>query len=339
MYLELTNGTRIYIKSADAPDSLVSESVDGLVCDEVFSWRSDVWQDYLRPTIGARPNARVVFCGSPRGRNWAYRSLYLNGINKVPGWAAFRWRSDQSPYFSNEEFEAARRELPQIWFRQNYLSEFLEQGGDVFRNVDLCAGPLARPDDYTVIGADLARVTDYSVFWAMNSRHETVEVARLQNLDWSIQRPRLIEMYRRLKAKRVIMDATGMHVGADAVVNDLTDEGISVEPVTITSEIKRAMVEGMMVKFDQIGIRIPKDEVITDEFKDFEYTTLPSGRQRFAAPQGQHDDTVLACGLAEWGLRHLHSRARATKDPNSEEALYERLVKQDMRPGNNPWSI
>jgi len=57
LFIELKNGTRIYIRSADAPESLVSETLDGLVCDEAAQWKPTSGRNtsgHARGTAGAR---------------------------------------------------------------------------------------------------------------------------------------------------------------------------------------------------------------------------------------------------------------------------------------------
>ena len=48
---------------------------------------------------------------------------------------------------------------------------------------------------------------------------------------------------------------------------------------------------------------IPDDELLIDELESYEYEVLPSGALRYAAPEGKHDDMVIAVALANWGAR------------------------------------
>lgn len=327
LYIELHNGSRITIRSAAAPESLVSETLDGIVCDEFAQWPSEIWHQLLRPMLTVR-TAPVLFIGSPRGRNWAY-DLYQSALaSDDPEWAAFHWSSRESPYFSQEEWDKAERETPARVFQQEYLAEFLADGnGDVFRNVDAAIGPLGKPDNFTVLGVDLARVKDSTCIWALNSAGETVEVQRFNDLSWAIQAPRIMEAYQRLRACKVLLDVTGMHVGSDAVQDDLRSRGLIVEPVTITGGLKRSLIEALMLRFDNGSIRIPNDPVVLDEFKSFTYETLPSGYDRYSAPGGRHDDTVLACALAVYGIRQFAGR-RIAPPPKSELELW---IERDLQ--------
>ncbi len=333
LYFELTNGTRIYIKSADAPESLVSETLDGLVLDEAAQIRPEVWQQLLRPTLAVK-KAPAVFIGTPRGRNWFYDLEQHARSGGDPEWAAFSWRSIESPYFSEEEYQRAKLEMPERLFRQEIEAEYLADGGDVFRHVDAATSQAAQPDDYTVVGVDLARTRDWTVIWATNAMGEWIDVQRLRDLDWSLQRPRIVELYRRVKAHRLLLDATGMHVGADAVVRDLQNEGVIVEPVTLTAPMKRAMIEGLMLRFDNGSIRIPTDPIVVEEFRGFTAELLPSGRERYAAPGNKHDDCVMAAALAMWGIRQFAGRTLTTphvQPRNDMERWLQEHTEKEMR--------
>lgn len=326
LYIELKNGSRIYIKSADAPESLVSEILDGLVCDEFAQWKATIWQQHLEPMLVVK-KAPAVFVGTPRGRNWAWDLWRHAGVD--PDWSAHHWTALDSPYFPREEFERLRREMPERIFRQEILAEFLEGGGEVFRNVDGCVGPLGVRDGYTVLGVDLAKVRDWTAIHALNSQRMTVETQRMQRVDWSLQKLRIIETYRRLDAVRALVDATGV---GDPIVEDLRKAGLQVEPVVFTGPLKSALVENLMLLFEQGAIRIPQDPILIDELKGFTFETLPSGRDRYSAPDGRHDDTVMALALAAWGLRHLAPEQLLPGRPLTElERMRKDVLTQVMR--------
>lgn len=312
-YIAFTNGSRISIRSADAPDSLVSETLDGEVNDEFAQWSPDVWPQRLRPMLGVTEGP-ALFLGSPRGRNYAY-DLYTLGLGGDPEWSSFKWASSESPYFSADEFERARRELPERIFRQEYLADFVEGGGEVFRNVDAAVGPLVAADAHTIIGVDLARLRDWTVLWALTSGGETVEVQRFQHMDWAIQKTKIVEMYKRLGARRAVVDATGV---GDPMVEELTRAGIAVEPFKFSAQSKASAVENLMLRFDNGSIRLPvgRPELI-EEFKAFAFETMPSGRDRFSAPEGRHDDAVMALALAAWGIRQYAGRPLVARKPRS----------------------
>lgn len=340
--IEFTNGSFLEFRSAHAPDEqLVSEGLHWLVVDEAaLIANEDVWPMYLRPALSDNLG-KALFITSPRSRNWLW-ALWSRGqepdrpaqdgqpvfVNEVQSW---KLSTAQAGFVVPSELVEIERTTPQRIWRQEYLAEFLDGGGEVFRNVDAAVGPLAEPDGYTVLGVDLALTHDWTVIWALNSAGETVEVDRFQLLDWSIQKARIVAMYKRLKCKKLLIDTTGMHVGGNAVVQELRRNGLVVEPVTLSGPTKAAIVENLMTKFDQVALRIPDDPVAVGELKEFTYVELPSDRVRYSGPSGEdkHDDTVIALALAMWGLRHLHGRPKPTKPaPGSPDEMFDRAVRK-----------
>lgn len=303
-WFEFRNGSRISMRSAEGMTSLVSERLHGLVCDEFCQYRPQVYDDYLAPML-ATTNGPVVFLGSPWGINWGYRT-YMKGMTDVPGWWSIRWRSIDSPYVDKIWLAERKLDTPDRVYRQQYDAEFLTEGGEIFRNVDAAIGPPGKPDDFTVVGFDVARTRDWSHLYAFNSRCEWVDSKRVGHLDWSVQRVAAIEMYKRLGASKILIDVTGMgpqKIAAEIVARDLTQDGLQVEAIGLYGEMKAAIVQNLMLKFDRGAIRISMDTA--EQFRHYTSAELPSGAERFTAPEGEHDDEVIAAGLAAWGLRHL----------------------------------
>lgn len=297
----LRNGSKISMRSADAPGSLVSERLHGLVADECGQYPSNIYDQLLGPML-ATTGGPTILMGTPRGHNWFYEK-YQNKRKGVPGWDSFHWRTEDSPYVTKQWLAERRIETPERTWQQEYLAEFLTDGGEVFRNVDTAIRPAAQPDGLTVIGLDLARTHDWTALMAFNSQGQHVAHRKVGHLDWSVQRIAVLEMYKRLNANKIVLDATGIQLGAEAVVYDLQREGLTVESVHITPEIKRALIESLMMRFDMGSISIPIE--VAEEFREYSVEQLDSGYDRYGAPEGKHDDFVMAAALGMWGLRHI----------------------------------
>lgn len=305
-WIELRNGSRITFRSADGKEALVSERLHGLVCDEAGQYSPVIYDQLLAP-MTATTNGPNILLGTPRGFNWFFQK-YQQQVSGIPNWASFHWRTQDSPYVTPEWLAARKAETPERIWKQEYEAEFLTDGGEVFRNVDAAVSPMGKPDTYTVIGADCAMTNDWFVIWAVNSRGQWCHYERFQRVDWPIAKMRLLEAYRKLGAVRIELDTTGMNIAATALTQDLWAGGASVEAVNISGPLKRAMIDALMLRFEQGSFTIPADPYVIGEFKGFEVNRLPSGRERFSAPEGQHDDVVMAAGLALWGIRQFQSQ-------------------------------
>lgn len=126
-------------------------------CDHLES----AWTRAIRPTL-TDYRGDAWFLSSPNGKNYFY-ALHERGRHSLPGWAAWVQPSAANPHLDPAEIEAARRELPDPVFRQEYLAEFLDEVAQVLIPdawIDRCfgspRGPHAGPP---VLALDVAKGT------------------------------------------------------------------------------------------------------------------------------------------------------------------------------------
>jgi hypothetical protein len=77
--------------------------------------------------------------------------------------------SSVNPFLPPSEIEEARKSLPEMTFRQEYLAEFISADGAVFRNVDaVLTAPESVPADhkghFLVAGVDWGALTTLRPF-------------------------------------------------------------------------------------------------------------------------------------------------------------------------------
>jgi len=315
---------RVWMLSADNPDSIRGFGFRGLVIDEAAAVPVDVWNYALRPTL-AQTLGWGVFISTPAGRNWFY-DMFTRGVERQEGFRSFTFPSNVSPYFPAKEWEEAMSTLPEDVFRQEYMAEFLEDSAGVFRGVDGCLVPEngnskletdGKSRRTVIVGCDIAKHTDWTVLIAIDAKTGLcLEMERFNQLDWPLQKERIAGFVRRWNAL-LVMDATGV---GDPVYDDLRRVLPRVEGFKITAHTKRELVQGLMVAVEQRRVMWParkgmKDEggrmnpeagsgpwnVLTAEMKRYEYEIGPTGQISYAAPSGYHDDCVMALALGVWG--------------------------------------
>lgn len=77
----------------------------------------------------------------------------------------------------------------------------------------------------------------------------------------------------------------------------------SVVGVQLTNATKANLVESLALAFEQAAIRILPDPILIGELQAYEMQRLPSGLLRYSAPDGMHDDAVMALALAWQGIQ------------------------------------
>ena len=149
----LVNGSIIMIRSADNPDSIRGIGVDFVVIDEAadIPKLDDTWRAVIRPTLSDREGHALII-GSPKGRNFFYDMW--NTVD--PDWHSWQFTTLQGGNVKPEEIEAAKRDLDEKTFRQEYLAEWVDFTGLIYYNLsDENITQMPMPDRYQLeIGMD-----------------------------------------------------------------------------------------------------------------------------------------------------------------------------------------
>ena len=130
MQIWLVNGSTITVRSAETKDALRGGKYDFLVLDEVADMDKDVWFSILRPTLSDR-RGHALFIGTPKGMgNWFF-DLWSNAKTQ-DDWASWQYTTLNGGNVPEEEIEAARRDLDERTFNQEYCAEFVTFSGRCF---------------------------------------------------------------------------------------------------------------------------------------------------------------------------------------------------------------
>ena len=318
---EFPRGGWIQIRSAWEPDSLRSEGLNRVVIDEAALVQEPAWTQALRPALTDRLGD-AVFLFSPKGRNWVYR-LYLRGQDEAePEYASWNLPSTVNPRLEPTEIQQARRDMPDRWFRQEYLAEFLDDAGGVYRNVRAAvrnratAGPI-------FVGGDWAQSVDFTVLTAIQDGH-VVGFDRFNGVGWDLQFGRLKAFCDRLEPALVLLESNSM--GGPLVERAQRELDWPVQGFQTTAQSKRQLIDAHALAVETGEYTIPAlvaedghfealyPEMV-NELEAFEYVTGPTGNVRFSAPSGLHDDCVMSGALAHWAQTRIGGAA-GSFDPN-----------------------
>ena len=122
--ITLNNGSVIELKGAENPDALRGVKLRGLVVDEIASIRNWewLWSEVLRATL-TDYEAPALFISTPKGYNHFYE-LYNLGEEPNSDYHSWRFSSYDNPYIKKEELDAAKKELTEDTFAQEYMADF-----------------------------------------------------------------------------------------------------------------------------------------------------------------------------------------------------------------------
>lgn len=130
--LTLANGSVISLKGAEKPDNLRGRALDFCVLDEFADMRKEAWFEVIRPSLSDRKGS-AIFIGTPKGRNHFY-DLWTKGVDKDDGWASHQFTTLEGGNVDQDEITAARHDLDERTFTQEYEAKFVNYSGVIYYN-------------------------------------------------------------------------------------------------------------------------------------------------------------------------------------------------------------
>ncbi len=300
-HIILKGKRQVWFRSADNPDSLRSQGIKVLWVDEGAQIAEEAWTLALRPAMMDEKGI-AFFTGTPRGHNWYFRLWARGQDQSQTDYKSWSFPSASNPYIDPVEIAAFARDMPELAYRQEVMAEFLEDIGSVFRGVDsIVKGSLQPPEPHKqyVMGGDLAKLKDFTVLCVLDMDGHLCAFDRFSRLDWVFQRKLIVELAKRYNA-RLLVDSSGV---GDPVCDELQRENIRVEGYKFTSSTKKDLIENLSLMIQGGRLSIPFIPELINELKLYGYKTSPSGNLQYGAPEGYHDDAVIALALAAWQLK------------------------------------
>jgi hypothetical protein len=215
------------------------------------------------------------------------------------------------------EIESARARLPALVFEQEYLAQFLQDDGAVFRNVEAClvAGreaPEQHRGHLCVAGVDWARKHDFTVM-SVFCCHCGREVAldRFNQIGWRQQRDRIGALIQKWRVEVTVVETNS--IGSPNLeqlqveMPEILQREKGFYPVVrgfeTTMKSKAPLIQSLALCFEREEAKWLDDAVAKHELVAYEANITESGYTKYSAPEGGHDDTVIARALVWWAAK------------------------------------
>lgn len=295
----------IDFRSSDRPENIEGFGYDKFFINEAGIVLKDeyLWNNAIRPMLWDY-SASGVIGGTPKGKG-VFEELFNRGNDpEQPLYKSFRYSTYDNPYLPVDIIKEEIKDMPERVVRQEIFAEFLDDSGVVFRGVPEIA-TLERqrpvPDHLYVIGADLAKVQDYTVLTVYDrSNNNQVWQDRFNKLEWPFQKKKIEELAKYYNNALVSIDSTGV---GEPIFEDLQRSGVAIEPYQFTNNSKKELIEKLVIWIEQKKLRMLNIPETISEFNNFTYDISSTGKVRYEAPQGFHDDIVISHALAIWMLQ------------------------------------
>lgn len=308
--MELVTGGALDFWTLDDDDAGRGRKYGLVLVDEAGLSKNlkHAWDSAIRPTLTDHAGGGW-FLGTPKG--WNDFHTLSRKAGRDEGWAHHHAPTAANPYIDPAEIEAARRDLPERIFAQEYLAQFLEDGGGVFRRITAAVDTALPTDPHQaravrdgrayVIGVDWGRHEDFTVITVIDAKERAiVALDRFTQIDYAIQLARLQAVQQRFPGAPILAESNSM---GGPLVEQLQRFQMPVRAFQTTAASKAAAIEALALAFEQGALRIPAVQWLIDELMAYDQERMPSGAMRYGAPKGGHDDGVMSLAIAWHGLQ------------------------------------
>lgn len=306
--------------SLDDPNNARGKTAKLVIVDEAGHTNSIAWEQVLRPMISDN-QGYAVLAGTPNGRNWFWEQYQIAknhpeygcwqaptlGVAIEDGKLVRRPNLLENPDFPFREAQILYDTLPEMTFRQEFLAQFLENEGTVFRRVgENCCGHEGVPEEHVghiiICGVDWGRQEDYTAISVIcRDCMKEVYKDKFNQIDYHFQRQRLKNIMQTWSVQLAYLETNS--VGQVNLEEMIYQERMPVAGFETTQARKAQLMEGMALAFDKRSVDWIEDPVWQAELEAYERSISgATGRASYSAPKGVHDDTVMARALALWGV-------------------------------------
>lgn len=312
----------IEFKSADRPGALLGRGLDFVVATEAARLKPEAFYNSLLSRLnspGRGPSGaggRIMANSTPNGRGWWY-DICTNADRRGGDMAYYHYTSFDNPYINPEEIEKQRLLMTERAFRQEYLAEFIEPENGVFEGINRCLNAYSYPipakkGNRYLVGIDWGRHGDATAVIIIDATENPLKIANVLHMcqkSYSEQIQRIRTFLAPYQREAVII-AESNSLG-DPLIEQLRQYVPNIRPFFTNAARKMQIIESAALAIEQQEILFPalltggllmsKEKALTEELSYFQAKTLKSGTIAYSAPDGLHDDLVMAFCLAYSG--------------------------------------
>lgn len=219
------------------------------------------WQEIFRPAL-TDTGGGALFIGTPKKENPNLRRLEKMAETDYD-YKAFHFRTEDNPHISKEEIEKARQELDYSTFKQEYLAEYIENAGSLFKQtavLDIFSNTITKNDQRYLIVDVAEDGTDKTVFSYWEDLEEVwrEEFSHL-NSETVIAKIREYASQYRVPYSHIAVDAIG--VGSSVASSSMLD-GI----IGFKSSYGAIRTERNIIRLPNVGYT--EDAPLVTEYKN-----------------------------------------------------------------------
>lgn len=294
--IEFENGSQIHFKSAMAGDSLRGSKVNYMIIDEGAFISNKLFDTVLMPSM-AVGGKKVLIISTPKGQNWFY-NYYQKGLVKGQRkFKSFKFTSHDNPAVDPELIELFKSQVPEAVFNQEYLGEFVDSAA-VFKYIDeICILKEQEPVKGTnyVVGVDIGMLHDNTTVTVLDTNGNMVFQDSFTQLEAPELRARILSTLKKYKPIKTLIEENNQGL---PLIHDLKREWHGIEGFYTSNQSKEEIINKLVAAFSGKNIKCLNDEDLKIELNAFIFELTATGKIRYCAASGFHDDRVMSLAIA-----------------------------------------
>lgn len=309
LIITLINGSTINFKSAEQRESLRGETCTGILCIDEAAYIPDDIFNIVKPWCDFH-KAVTLIVSTPFIKSGFFYQYYNYGLDNqyntvTIDWCDEKYLFDLNTILPPETLEQYKQVLPSNVFKTEYLGLFLDDEGTVFINLKSALKYVKiNPTDDLYVGIDFSNQgeDDDTVISIFNGKGQQVFLKYFNNLSPLRQIDVIVKELEPYAKQIKVISSELNSIGTP--YTDLIKErsqilSNKVQGFQTSNTSKNAIVLNMQTALEKGEATLLDDEKQTRQFSYFTATYNPKTRNvSYAAPQGLHDDCVMATLIA-----------------------------------------
>ena len=303
-------GERLTWLSCDNPRSVIGFTFSKLIIDESQDVPDEVIE-LIDPALAVR-DADIIAFGTPdinEVQTWFYGHYMLGQDEDQPDYHSFNVAASENRWMGMDRILRAKKRLTKTRFAQLYLGQWVNVGGQFFKNFSnavLGAAPLYDPGKNYILSVDFGIHEDSTVVIVGERATRTaVHMERWDDTDPLTTYDRIVRIWEKYGKPRVVADESGM---GEPMCWELRERGMKVMGVKFTPKNKLPIYRRLAGDLEHRRTMFPGWEVMINELKGFVYKRTRGGMLTAGAAAGYHDDCVASLALLNEGFRMAGGR-------------------------------
>lgn len=140
MFIEFPWGSRVEVRSADRPETLVGDGLDYVIMSEASKHSKETWERFIRPALADR-RGKATFPTTPQGMDWVHDLWQLGRNPLFEDYDSWKFPSWENEYVypggkDDPEILLLQKTMPYEYFQQEICADFTSFLGKIYGEWD-----------------------------------------------------------------------------------------------------------------------------------------------------------------------------------------------------------